>query len=310
MTQTAEDSSSFDFGAYVAKRTRASYGRSAGSRYAFSADMAMLSTFRRMRPLELAAASVVRTYKDVLKNQLLGTTVKVTPAQFPTLYRASAECAEALGVPVPTVYVANRPTMNAYTFGTDDDAFIVLHSAIIDHYEYDELKFVIGHETGHIQNKHVVYGTLLLLLKQGTAAFLRLLIPPLDLALNNWYRSAEITCDRAGLLCCGDVEVAARSFVKLACGSRKLYEEIDVSAYLNQVAEVREGIGRLAELFVSHPYLPKRVEALHVFAESALFREAHGDGQGGLSIEQVDKETARILQVVRSGRRDEETPNT
>lgn len=296
---TAENSDSFDFQAYVARRTQESYGRSEEARYAFSGDVAMLATFRRIRPLELAAASVVRTYKDVLKNQLLGTTVRVTPNHFKTLYRASKECAEALGVPVPTVYVANSPVMNAYTFGTDEDAFIVIHSALVDHYDYDEIKFVLGHETGHIQNNHVVYNTLLLLLKQGTAAFLRILVPPIDLALNNWYRSAEITCDRAGLLCCGDVDVAAKSFVKLACGSKKLYEEIDVQAYLTQGTDVRKGVGRLAELFVGHPYLPKRVEALQVFSESELFRTLAQQGGGGLSMQEVDERTAEILQVLK-----------
>ena len=261
--------------------------------------MAMLETFRRVRPLELAAASIVRTYKDVLKNQLLGTTVKVTPQQFPSIYQIAEECAASLGVPVPTVYVANSPVMNAYTFGTDDDAFIVVHSALIDHYEPDELKFVIGHETGHIQNKHVIYNTVLILLKQSAAALLKMVLPPLDVALNAWYRRAEITCDRAGLLCCGDVQVAAKSFVKLACGSRKLSQEVDIDAYLEQAVEGRQGVGRLAELFVSHPYLPKRVEAMRVFAESEVFREAKGLGAGGLSMEEVDDRTSQIIRIVK-----------
>ena len=291
----------FDFGTYVSRKKRVAYGGDIGSRYAYGADMAMLHTFRRIRPLELAAASIVRTYKDVLKNQLLGTTVKVTPHQFPSIYRIAEECAESLGVSVPTVYVANSPVMNAYTFGTDDDAFIVVHSALIDHYEPEELKFVIGHETGHIQNKHVVYNTVLILLKQSAAALLKMVLPPIDVALNAWYRRAEITCDRAGLLCCGDVQVAARSFVKLACGSKKLADEVDVDAYVQQASEGRHGVGRLAELFVSHPYLPMRVEAMRVFAKSEMFLRARGLGEDGLSMEEVDSQTSRIIRIVKSG---------
>ena len=232
MNESTSPGMPFDFRRYVSRRKRGAYGGDLGARYAYGADMAMLATFRRVRPLELAAASIVRTYKDVLKNQLLGTTVKVTPQQFPSIYQIAEECAASLGVPVPTVYVANDPRMNAYTFGTDDDAFIVVHSALVDHFEPAELKFVLGHETGHIQNKHVIYNTVLILLKQSAAALLKMVLPPLDVALNAWYRRAEITCDRAGLLCCGDVQVAAKSFVKLACGSRKLSQEVDIDAYL------------------------------------------------------------------------------
>ncbi len=297
MTSVSETLS--EFGRYVARRKRGAYGGEVGARYAYGADIAMLQAFRRMRPFELAAAAIVRTYKDVLKNQLLGTTVKVTETQFPSIYRIAKECAEALDVPVPTVYIANSPVMNAYTFGTDEDAFIVVHSALIDHYEPDELKFVIGHETGHIQNKHVVYGTVLILLKQSAAALLRTVLPPLDIALNAWYRRAEITCDRAGLLCCGDVQVAAKAFVKLACGSKKLYEEVDVDAYMAQADEGREGIGRLTELFVSHPYLPKRVEAMKVFSESAVYREMKGLGGDGLSMDEVDEKTSQIIRIVK-----------
>jgi Zn-dependent protease with chaperone function len=174
-----------------------------------------------------------------------------------------------------------------------------VHSALIDHFDEDELRFVIGHETGHIQNKHVVYGTVLILLKQSAAAILKLLMPPVDVALNSWYRRAEITCDRAGLLCCQDLDAACRTFVKLACGSQKLYREMDLVAYAEQADEGRGGVGRFAELFVGHPYLPKRMEAMQLFAESALYREAHGTGPGGLTMEEVDARTSEIIQVVK-----------
>ncbi|MDH5493607.1 MAG: M48 family metallopeptidase, partial [Myxococcales bacterium] len=219
----------FDFAEYVARRRGGAVGgETQGSRYAYSADLAMLRAFRRIRPVELAAASVVRTYKGVLKNQLLGTMVRVGKQQFPSIHRIAEHCAETLGVSVPTVYVQNSPFINAYTFGTDDDSFIVLHSALIDHFDETELKFVIGHETGHIQNKHVVYGTVLQLLRTTASIFLRWIVPPAELALTAWYRRAEITCDRAGLLCSGDLESATRSFLKMATGSQKLYAEINL----------------------------------------------------------------------------------
>ena len=301
MDEAPDSRRGFDFGRYIAKRKRDAYGGSEeAARYAYSADLAMLQTFKRMKPVEMAAEAIVRMYKDgFFKNQLLGTTIKVTPRQFPRIYRIAEECAESLDVPVPQVYVANSPVLNAYTFGTQEEAFIVVHSALIDHYDYEELKFVIGHETGHIQNKHVVYNTVLLLLKNTAVAMLRFVLPPVEVALNAWYRRAEITCDRAGLLCTGDLDAGTRALLKLACGSTKLYDELDVEAYLEQFEEGRGGVGRFTELFASHPFLTKRIQALRTFASSSLYHEAIGSGDDGLSMEEVDRRTSEIIQIMK-----------
>ena len=52
------------------------------------------------------------------------------------------------------------------------------------------------------------------------------------LALNAWARRAEITCDRAGLICTRDLDASIGCLVKLALGSRKLYSDINLDEYL------------------------------------------------------------------------------
>jgi Zn-dependent protease with chaperone function len=287
----------FSFARYVAKQEGAGE-EFRPSEYAYSGDLAMLRTFRDMKAVETAAAAAVRGYKQFLRNQYLGTTIRVGPRQLPRIHRIAEKCAETLGVPTPTVYLANSPHVNAYTFGTDEDAFIVIHSALVDHFDERELTFVIGHETGHIQNRHVVYGTVLQLMKASAAILLQWILPPVEIALSTWYRRAEITCDRAGLLCTGDVEVGTRALMKVASGARTLYDELDVDVYLEQYEEGRQGLGRITEAFASHPYLPKRVQALRVFSESSLYREAAGLGKDGLAMAEVDRRTGEILQIL------------
>ncbi len=85
-----------------------------------------------MRPVEYAAAALVRTNKELLRGQLLGQGVKVGPKQFARIHAIATDCARVLSVPVPQLYVVNSPIVNAYTFGTDDQSFIVLHSALVD----------------------------------------------------------------------------------------------------------------------------------------------------------------------------------
>jgi hypothetical protein len=123
-------------------------------------------------------------------------------------------------------------------------------------------------------------------------------------ALKQWSRRAEITCDRAGLLCCGDLDAASRSFLKLATGSHKLYPEMNLDAFLDQFEEGNQGIGRLGEAFASHPYLPKRIHALRVFADSALYRDAASLGAGGLDMDEVDRRTSEIIQITDSAKKD------
>jgi Zn-dependent protease with chaperone function len=97
------------------------------------------------------------------------------------------------------------------------------------------------------------------------------------------------------MLCSGSDVVSARALTKLALGSRKLYEEFNLEAFLEQYEEGKEGIGRYMEAFASHPYLPKRVLAMRVFAESELYRKATGHGAGGLAMNEVDDRVRALL---------------
>ncbi len=155
---------------------------------------------------------------------------------------------------------------------------------------------MIGHETGHIQNKHVVYGTVLILLTTAAQAVIGVFVEPALMPLRAWFRRAEITCDRAGLLCSKDLDAGVSSFMKLAIGSARLYAEMDVETYVEQLEEGRASIGRYLEAFATHPYLPKRIAALRAFAESELYRSAQGH-TGGLSIDEVDLKTSQIIRI-------------
>lgn len=291
----------FDFAGYVEGRKGGVTGER-GEGYAFEGDLKVLRAMRKMKAVEIAVAQTVKLSKSLLSTNLLGTAVKVGPRQFPRVQRIVEECAATLGIPTPQVYIVpNIAYVNAFTFGTEDSAAIVVHAAMFDHFDDDELKFVIGHECGHIQNNHVVYLTTLTMLHRIMSAAGGVLLAPLMLpvmtALSSWSRAAEITCDRAGLLCCRNEKAATSSFAKLAVGSRKLYAEMNMEAYLEQLGEVREGVGRMGELQMSHPYLPKRIESLRLFNGSELYRGAVGLS-GGLSREELEKRTAELIKVL------------
>ena len=118
------------------------------------------------------------------------------------------------------------------------------------------------------------------------------------LGLRAWSRRAEITCDRAGALCAKDVDVALKALTKLALGSRKLYDELNIDAFLEQHEEAKSSLGRFSEVFATHPWLPKRVLALKTFGESQLYRKHVGAGSDGLSMEQVDEKVHGIIKIL------------
>lgn len=269
-----------------------------GHAYAYVSDRTTRSAFTRMKPVVLAVTAAVRLFKAVGKNQLLGNAVRVGPNQFPRVHKLVGQCAETLGITAPTLYITNSPVMNAMTFGTNDDSFIIVHSGLIDYFTDEELLSVIGHECGHIHNNHVVYLTALYYLRNMASIFLKWIVYPAEVALSGWMRRAEITCDRAGMLCCKDVEVSRRALAKLALGSKKLHEEFNIEAFAQQYEEGREGVGRYAEVTASHPWIAKRLKALAAFGESALYRQHVGLGEGGLSIEQTDEKVHEIIKVI------------
>lgn len=293
---------SLDFEAFVADRRRDKFGGArtddssgSGHDYAYISDKQTRATFERIRPVELAVTSTVRMFEQVWKGQLLGSAVKVGERQFSRIHSLTKRCADTLQIPTPTVYIVSNPTMNAATYGTPEESFIMVHSALVDHYTDDELMMVIGHECGHIHNSHVIYLTALHYLTQMAGAFVRWIVEPAAFALRAWSRRAEITCDRAGMLCAGDLDVSARALTKLVIGSRKLYDEFDLDVFLEQYEESKGSMGRHMEAFATHPYLPKRVLAMRVFGDSALYKQSAGLGSTGLTMPEVDDRVRALL---------------
>jgi Zn-dependent protease with chaperone function len=288
-----------DFDAFVAQRRAERVGggiETTGHEYTYTFDRQSRVAFENARPVALAVEASVRLFKQIGRNQLLGHAVKVSERQFPRIYGIVKLAADTLQIATPQVFVVNNPTFNAGTLGTNDDSFIIVHSALIEEYSDDELLTVIGHECGHIHNSHVAYLTALHYLTYMAGMVLPWILQPALVALRTWSRRAEVTCDRAGMLVAKNENAAERAITKLAVGSRKLYEEFSVDAFVEQHEEANQGIGKFMEVFASHPWLPKRVLAMRTFGRSTLYRKAVGASPaGGLAMSEVDERVAALL---------------
>jgi len=287
-----------DFASFVARKksSHVSGGAEAtGHEYTYSFDRQSRIAFENTKPVALAVEASVRIFKQMGQYQLLGNAVKVSDRQFPRIYGIVKTACDTLQINVPQVFVVNNPSFNAATLGTNTDSFIMVHSALLDHYSDEELLTVIGHECGHIHNSHVAYLTALHYLTYMAGMFLPWVLQPALVALRTWSRRAEITCDRAGMLVTKDSHAAERAITKLAVGSRKLHEEFNVDAFLEQHQEGTQGIGRYMEVFATHPWLPKRVLAMRVFGESQLYHAVSGGPASGLTMAEVDGQVSALL---------------
>ncbi|SHN45959.1 M48 family metallopeptidase [Cryptosporangium aurantiacum] len=207
---------------------------------------------------------------------LLASAVKVTPRQFSTVHELRLECAATLDVgPAPEVFVLRNPDPIAMTIGMDTP-FLVLSTGLIDLLDTDGLRFTIGHEMGHVLSGHAVYRTLLLHL---TSASLNLAWFPIgywglraiQLALEEWYRKSELSCDRAGLLCGQDPAAALRTHALLAGATstdpEELAEFVAQSREYDAATDIRDSILKLGHLAGrAHPLPALRAAELQRWA--------------------------------------------
>jgi Zn-dependent protease with chaperone function len=287
----------FDFARYIAYRRGVVELRARdGAAYAYRGERKIRRALDTARPVSMAIEATTRMWKKAARNELLGTSIKVSEQQFPRAHQAAIAASRALRLAAPPVYVTpSSSRIQAQVLGTNDDAYLLLNAGVVDRLTDSELTATVGGQLAHVQNNHVIYSTALFYLTHDAMVFVRWIVQPAILALQAWSRRAEITCDRAALLCARDLNVTVGALVKLSIGTD---QKIDIVEYLEQLPGTRSGVGKYAELFRSHPYLPKRVAALRKFAESSFYRKFVGaPADGALSTEDLDGQVATLLKV-------------
>jgi Zn-dependent protease with chaperone function len=298
----------FDFVRYVNYRKGQVEQRERdGAAYAYSGERKLRRALTSARPVLIAIEATTRLWKSKARRELLARSIVASDAHYTPLYRAARQAGESLGLNVPGVYVAEGefPAPSA-TLGTDEDTVVVISRHAAERLSEPELVALVGHELGHVQNNHVIYSTALFYLRHEALFFVRWVVQPAIMALKGWSRRAEITCDRAALIAVRDLDAALGAMVKAELDTRAPRdgdgdapgEPLDVRAHLAALSAAHGAVGRAADMFRSHPFLPKRARALEVFAQSLLYHKLTGQADaGGLSGDEVDMQVADIMKV-------------
>ena len=129
---------------------------------------------------------------------------------------------------------------------------------------------------------HVVYSTIAIIIITfglNNLPFLAgIALMPFQLALLEWYRKAEFSSDRAGLLVTQDRETSLRTFLKLAGGNAGDDDKIDLEAFVAQAAEYEtqgsawERVWKILNTaFRDHPFNTVRVAELQRWISSGEY---------------------------------------
>lgn len=239
--------------------------------------------------------------------------VHAGPTSLPASWRAVVHAARTLHVAVPPVIVAGIATRLQGTYGTDSRAFLYLSTFFMDPATEGERRFVAGQLVGHIAARHVTAGTLYSLLvdqaglravaRKAVGPALEVLLAPMSLGLrlllSRWHRAAEISADRAGLVCCGDLGAAGKALLRMSLGRTP---ELSVEEYLEHLRADGSSPGRWAELLADQPFTHKRLKALALYARSEDYLSHGGVVQGvvggaPLARAELDRQTDELLGV-------------
>lgn len=251
--------------------------------YEHPADRGALATLRSVPGFGPVLKAVAGAFSERAERLMyLASAVRVGPHQYPELHELRAECCAILDIdPVPDLFVVRDPNLNAMAIGIDKP-FVVLTSGLRDAVDHEALRVVVGHELGHVLSGHALYRTML-------ARMLRLMdsmswlpggywgIRAIVLALREWYRKAELSADRAGLLCSQDPTASLRMHMVLA-GARSP-DDVDTKEFLQQAADyessgdVRDSVLKLLNTMDdTHPMAVVRAAELQRWAASQEYR--------------------------------------
>ena len=203
------------------------------------------------------------------RSNMEGHSLKVEKELLPDFYQLCHEVKEKLGVKDKIdFYITGDSSVNAFSVAAESEGephIVNINSALFDLMTTDELRFVVGHELGHLLNKDT-----------ALARLIQFVFPPnaevpvtLQYKIRLHEQLAELVADRYGYMAVENLDVCVTAFFKMASGLDLVKMNVSIEALLadnNRRLEYflkDKGMSR-----ASHPVNPIRVQALNLFAKS------------------------------------------
>lgn len=204
---------------------------------------------------------------ESLRSAMEGHSFKVEKRLMGHLYDLLYGVKEKLGFKDPVdFYITGDSTVNAWTIAAarEGEPHIVnINSALVNLMSDDELRFVVGHELGHLMNRNTE------MLRLIGFVFPRGTVPPLVLQykIRLWEQLSELIADRFGYMAVESLPACLSAFFKMTSGLDINKIDMQVDAYLEENLKHLEyfindkGLSR-----DTHPVNPIRVQSLNLYA--------------------------------------------
>jgi len=237
--------------------------------YEHPADRAATAALKSIPYLDTVVRKLIELgYERALRQAYLGSSVRLGEDQLADVWLAHTRAYTTLDIePAPDLYLSQFPVANAATIGAGRP-IVVVQSGLVQLLDVGQLHAVFAHEAGHVLSDHVLYRTaLIILLRLGTIPGIPLPLLPLRAALMEWFRAAELSCDRAAALVTRDPLTVCRTLMVVAAGAEA--ERLDLDVFMRQGIDYREkgsGLERLSRLLldlnITHPMPVRRIHEL------------------------------------------------
>jgi Zn-dependent protease with chaperone function len=251
--------------------------------YEHPADRAATAALQQIPMMDTVVRKLIEFFEGSVRQELLAGAVRLGPEQMPEIWASHRAALSRLDIEyVPDLYIWQVPFTNAMAIGSKNP-IVVLNSGTVSLMDAEELRTVLGHEAGHILSDHTLYRTALFILLQiGIGPLMRLPffagIPLLavELALLEWFRAAELTCDRAATLVTRSPMTTCQTMMVMAAGSASRKMSLDAFVkQANEYVEWEPGWDKLSrfgrELRRTHPHPVRRVYELMSWVRSGEY---------------------------------------
>lgn len=227
------------------------------------------------------------------RSMLEGHSFKVEEGTLSRYYAIFNEIKGALQFTEPVdFYITGDPSVNAFAIAAQEEGepnIINVNSSLIQLMTDDELRFVIGHEMGHLINKNATLVKLINFIFPHGAT-----IPiTLQYKIRLWQQLSELVADRFGYMAMPNLNVCISAFFKMSSGLDFNKMDMKVEAFLEDNKKRLEYFRNDKGInFATHPINPIRVEALNQFSKSVFFNEK------GTNKEELEKGMDELIEIL------------
>jgi Zn-dependent protease with chaperone function len=248
--------------------------------YEHPADRAATAALKAVPMLDTVVRKLVEWgYERALRQSYLGNAVRIGESQLPELWASHTGVCRILDMPeVYDLYITWGVIGGAQAIGSGKP-MIVMDSGLLEKLGPGEQRVILAHEVGHILSDHVLYMTALNILLQATGGIpapFGLPLRAVRTVLLEWYRAAELSCDRAATLAVRDPRIVCRTLMVI--GSGLSAEKLNLDAFMAQAMDYRnweDPSDRVRRFFNeigrTHPYAVRRVSEVMEWVQSGEY---------------------------------------